>query len=201
MAETIVCCTDGSDLAVRALAAGLAVVRPGAGDRVIVATVIEPVDPSLVTGAGLAGGVMTPEGLDQMAEANRAEGQLHVDDTVAALGLPDADTEVLIGAAGPSLCELATTVSAHALVIGSRGSQLALWQANYIKDRLEGRGITCAIEIIHTRGDKILDVPLAKLAGKDCSPKRSKTPFSKAASILPFTALKISLPNSPRASS
>jgi hydroxymethylbilane synthase len=52
------------------------------------------------------------------------------------------------------------------LVIGSRGSQLALWQANYIKDRLEGRGIPCAIEIIHTRGDKILDVPLAKVGGK-----------------------------------
>lgn len=121
MAETIVCCTDGSDLAVRALAAGLAVVRPGAGDRVIVATVIEPVDPSLVTGAGLAGGVMTPEGLDEMAEANRAEGQQHVDDTVTALGLTDADTAVLIGAPGPALCDLATSASAHALVIGSRG--------------------------------------------------------------------------------
>ncbi|MCU1327713.1 MAG: Porphobilinogen deaminase [Bryobacterales bacterium] len=52
------------------------------------------------------------------------------------------------------------------LVIGSRGSQLALWQANYIKHRLEGRGVPCAIEIIHTRGDKILDVPLAKVGGK-----------------------------------
>lgn len=121
MAETIVCCTDGSDLAIRALAAGLAVVRPGADDRVVVATVIEPVDPSLVTGAGLAGGVMSPEALDEMAEAQRAEGQQHVDDTVAALGLAQADTDVLIGAAGPALCEHATAVSARALVIGSRG--------------------------------------------------------------------------------
>lgn len=52
------------------------------------------------------------------------------------------------------------------LVIGSRGSQLALWQANHIKAKLEGRGLACAIEIIHTRGDKILDVPLAKVGGK-----------------------------------
>src|SRR4051794_21316952 len=52
------------------------------------------------------------------------------------------------------------------LVIGSRGSQLALWQANYIKDRLEARGVETRIEVIHTRGDKILDVPLAKLGGK-----------------------------------
>jgi hydroxymethylbilane synthase len=52
------------------------------------------------------------------------------------------------------------------LVIGSRGSQLALWQANYIKDRLEARGAETRIEIIHTTGDKILDVPLNKVGGK-----------------------------------
>jgi len=52
------------------------------------------------------------------------------------------------------------------LVIGSRGSQLALWQANYIKDRLEARGVAAHIEIIHTKGDKITDVPLNKVGGK-----------------------------------
>src|ERR1035437_1011414 len=52
------------------------------------------------------------------------------------------------------------------LSIGSRGSQLALWQANYTKDRLETRGVGCGIEIIHTKGDKITDVPLNKVGGK-----------------------------------
>ena len=52
------------------------------------------------------------------------------------------------------------------LVIGSRGSQLALWQANYIKDRLEARGEEARIEIIKTSGDKILDSPLHQLGGK-----------------------------------
>ena len=52
------------------------------------------------------------------------------------------------------------------LVIGSRGSQLALWQANYIRDRLEARGVETRIEVIHTKGDKILDVPLSKVGGK-----------------------------------
>ena len=52
------------------------------------------------------------------------------------------------------------------LVIGSRGSQLALWQANYIRERLEARGQACRIEIIRTTGDKILDVPLNKVGGK-----------------------------------
>ncbi len=121
MADTIICCTDGSDLAVRALAAGLAVARPRDGDRVIVATVVEPVDPSLVTGSGMAGGVMTPEALDQMAEAQRAEGQRHIDDTVASLDLDGAETQVVLGAPGPALCDLAAELSAHALVIGSRG--------------------------------------------------------------------------------
>jgi hydroxymethylbilane synthase len=52
------------------------------------------------------------------------------------------------------------------LAIGSRGSQLALWQANYIRERLEARGAECRIEIIKTTGDKILDAPLNKIGGK-----------------------------------
>jgi hydroxymethylbilane synthase len=52
------------------------------------------------------------------------------------------------------------------LVIGSRGSQLALWQANYIKERLEARGAECRIEIIKTTGDKIQDSPLHSIDGK-----------------------------------
>ncbi len=52
------------------------------------------------------------------------------------------------------------------LVIGSRGSQLALWQANHIKARLEARGIETRIEIIRTTGDRITDAPLHKVGGK-----------------------------------
>jgi hydroxymethylbilane synthase len=52
------------------------------------------------------------------------------------------------------------------LVIGSRGSQLALWQANYIRERLEARGAECRIEIIKTTGDRILDAPLHEVPGK-----------------------------------
>jgi len=52
------------------------------------------------------------------------------------------------------------------LVIGSRGSQLALWQANYIRERLEARGAECRIEIIKTTGDRILDSPLHDIPGK-----------------------------------
>jgi hydroxymethylbilane synthase len=52
------------------------------------------------------------------------------------------------------------------LRIGSRGSQLALWQANHIKALLEARGHRVVIEIIRTTGDKITDVALAQVGTK-----------------------------------
>jgi hydroxymethylbilane synthase len=52
------------------------------------------------------------------------------------------------------------------LRIGSRGSQLALWQANHIAGRLRERGNEVEIQVIHTTGDKIIDVALAKVGAK-----------------------------------
>jgi len=52
------------------------------------------------------------------------------------------------------------------LRIGSRGSQLALWQANHIAALLRERGHEVELEIIKTTGDKILDVALAKVGTK-----------------------------------
>jgi len=52
--------------------------------------------------------------------------------------------------------------------LGTRGSQLALWQANWVKSEIEKRtpGLEVEIVKIKTTGDKILDVPLAKVGGK-----------------------------------
>jgi hydroxymethylbilane synthase len=52
------------------------------------------------------------------------------------------------------------------IVIGSRGSQLALWQARHVAACLAALGAETRIEIIKTTGDKIQDVPLAKIGGK-----------------------------------
>jgi len=53
------------------------------------------------------------------------------------------------------------------LTIGTRGSKLALWQSEYIRARIEGlTGLQVDVKIIKTSGDKILDVPLAKVGGK-----------------------------------
>jgi hydroxymethylbilane synthase len=53
-------------------------------------------------------------------------------------------------------------------VIGTRGSQLALWQANHVTERLRAAcpGLSVRLETIKTTGDKILDVPLAQVGGK-----------------------------------
>ena len=52
--------------------------------------------------------------------------------------------------------------------IGTRGSQLALWQANWVKSAINERhpDLLVELEVIKTRGDKILDVPLARVGGK-----------------------------------
>jgi hydroxymethylbilane synthase len=54
------------------------------------------------------------------------------------------------------------------LTIATRGSKLALWQSNYIKSVIESArpDIEVELKIIITSGDKILDVPLAKIGGK-----------------------------------
>ena len=52
------------------------------------------------------------------------------------------------------------------VVIGSRGSDLALWQANFVKDQLEHLGCTVEINVIKTQGDAIQHLSFDKLEGK-----------------------------------
>ncbi len=54
------------------------------------------------------------------------------------------------------------------ITIGTRGSALALWQAEWVKTAIINNdpSISVNLEIIKTKGDKILDVPLAKVGGK-----------------------------------
>ncbi len=54
------------------------------------------------------------------------------------------------------------------LVVGTRGSPLALWQAEWVQQKLREIAPQLSVELqrIKTSGDKILDVPLAKVGGK-----------------------------------
>ena len=56
--------------------------------------------------------------------------------------------------------------AAKHLIIGSRGSQLALWQSHWVAGELHALGVETSLEIIKTTGDKITDVPLAKVGTK-----------------------------------
>jgi hydroxymethylbilane synthase len=52
------------------------------------------------------------------------------------------------------------------LIIGSRGSQLALWQTNWVKDRLAAAGFDVEVKVIKTTGDQLQNVPLAQSGTK-----------------------------------
>ncbi len=68
-------------------------------------------------------------------------------------------------------------MKAKKIIIGSRGSQLALWQANFVRKELEkaDRSISVEIRIIKTKGDKILDVALSKIGDKSLFTKELET--------------------------
>jgi hydroxymethylbilane synthase len=76
------------------------------------------------------------------------------------------------------------------IVIGSRGSQLALWQARHIAAKLAELGAETRLEIIKTTGDKILDVPLAKVGGKGLFTKEIEEALSAGAIDLAVHSLK-----------
>src|SRR5271170_4344063 len=76
------------------------------------------------------------------------------------------------------------------LTIGSRGSQLALWQAHWIQARLEQLGEQCRIEIIKTTGDKITDVALSQVGSKGLFTKEIEEALLAGAIDLAVHSLK-----------
>lgn len=52
------------------------------------------------------------------------------------------------------------------IIIGTRGSKLALWQANFTKDNLEKLGLEVSLKVIKTKGDKIQHLSFDKIEGK-----------------------------------
>ena len=68
-------------------------------------------------------------------------------------------------------------MATRTLRIATRKSPLALWQANFVKDRLEALHPDLQVELVpmSTQGDKILDTPLAKVGGKGLFVKELET--------------------------
>ena len=76
------------------------------------------------------------------------------------------------------------------LRIGSRGSQLALWQAHHISALLRERGHEVELEIIKTTGDKITDVALAKVGTKGMFTKEIEEALAEGRIDLAVHSLK-----------
>ncbi len=76
------------------------------------------------------------------------------------------------------------------IVIGSRGSRLALWQARHIAASLARLGAESRIQIIKTTGDKITDLPLAQAGGKALFTKEIEEALSQGSIDLAVHSLK-----------
>src|ERR1700684_3419992 len=76
------------------------------------------------------------------------------------------------------------------LRIGSRGSQLALWQAHHISAQLRERGHEVELEVIKTTGDKITDVALAQVGSKGMFTKEIEEALAEGRVDLAVHSLK-----------
>lgn len=74
--------------------------------------------------------------------------------------------------------------------IGTRGSRLAMWQANFIASKLAEKNIDVEIVKVQTQGDKILDAPLAKIGGKGLFTKELERQLSDGKIDIAIHSLK-----------
>jgi nucleotide-binding universal stress UspA family protein len=115
---TVIVAVDGSDAALEAARAGLAIVHPEA--TALIVTVVEP-DEAAMPVSGFAGSGMSPQEIEAAYEARTAAAGRDLDAAAAALGLRDDQTLLLHGDPASALCHLAGERSARAIVMGSRG--------------------------------------------------------------------------------
>jgi hydroxymethylbilane synthase len=78
------------------------------------------------------------------------------------------------------------------LIIATRGSKLALWQSEYIKSKIEEAhpDLTVKLSVMKTKGDKILDTPLAKIGGKGLFTKELEDAILKGKAHIAVHSLK-----------
>ena len=121
MSGRAVLCTDGSELSIAALRAGLRLLS-GQETRCTIVTVVDLPDPSLVSGmSGMAGGIMSSDEFESIQREQWNDAQRTIQEAVDALQLVDVDSQILTGDAGQAICAFAHTTSASLIVVGSRG--------------------------------------------------------------------------------
>ncbi len=118
MESIVLLCTDGSDVAIEALRSSLPVLAPA--DRTIVVVVELPADTDLITGTGFSG--RSNDDLSVQIETSGDVAAKHIlDTTVEALGLDDVELMALVGKPGQVICDLAASLPASVIVIGTSG--------------------------------------------------------------------------------
>jgi nucleotide-binding universal stress UspA family protein len=150
MTGPVILAADGSQHSNEALADGLAIVRPDA--RVLLAHAVPTPDATLVTGTGMAGGVMTVEEQADLERLTEQGGEELLEEVRAALGLgPDVQALVVRGDPAVGLCGLAEELGASAIVIGSRGrGGLKRALLGSVSDQVV-RNSPCPVVVVHPR--------------------------------------------------
>ena len=119
MRSPILLCTDGSDEALGAISAGLHLL--GSDHEFVLVTVMDAPDEASLAGSGHAGPELTQNEYDDLLARARDGAQSAIAKAQSELALLGADVHVLGGDPGTAICQLATDLSAGAIVVGSRG--------------------------------------------------------------------------------
>jgi nucleotide-binding universal stress UspA family protein len=119
MAHPILLCTDGSDQALGALATGLDLL--GRDHDLVLVSVMDAPDEGALVGSGHAGPELSLEEYEERVAEARGEATSAIDAAQSDLALAEAEVRVLPGDPGPAICQLASELSARAIVMGSRG--------------------------------------------------------------------------------
>jgi nucleotide-binding universal stress UspA family protein len=148
---SIVLCTDGSDLSIDSLRAGLELLPSGSVP--IVATVVRPIDWGAIHGTGFAGALVDDAGFEAATDALRHDAEEVLATTAERLDLRSAERALLWGEPGPELCRIAEERQANAILIGTRGHggfRRALLGS--VSDHVV-RNATCPVVVASPRGE------------------------------------------------
>ena len=119
MASPILLCTDGSDAASGALAAGLQLL--GRDNDIVLVMVMDAPDEGALAGSGHAGPELSVQEFDDQVVQAREAANTATRTAQSELGLKNAEIRILTGEPGVAICKLAAELSAEAIVVGNRG--------------------------------------------------------------------------------
>ena len=119
MSSIVLLCTDGSDVSIEALRAALPLLAPA--DRTILVTVESSVAPDTTTGTGFSSAATDADLSEQIQTSGDRAAKRILDMTVAALDIDDVELMAIVGRPGYAICELAESLPASVVVIGTSG--------------------------------------------------------------------------------